>query len=388
MEPKGNVLSGLDALLAEELDGLKGLRVGIVCNHAAVTRDLEHITDALVEAGVNITALFGPEHGVRGDAAEGAHVDDAVDPRLGVPAYSLYGKHSAPTAEMLAEVDVILIDVQDIGARFYTFSYTMARTMEACGKHNVKVWILDRPNPISGLGFEGPLLDPKFASGVGLFATPVRYGFTAGELAELYRTRFGMECDLHVVKLKNWSREMWYDETGLPWVLPSPNLPTLDTAAVYTGTCFFEGTNVSEGRGLSRPFEIFGAPWIDAPTLRKEMMSYDLPGVAYREAYFSPFDWKFRKEPCSGLQIYVTDRKTFKPMLTGVAAVATIKRLWPDDFQFRPPSPNGTRFFDLLGGSARIREMIEANVSPSEMEKTWVDECAEFQASTKDILLY
>ena len=388
MKPKGNVLSGLDVLLAEELDGLKGQRVGIVCNHAAVTRSLDHITDALVDAGVNVTALFGPEHGVRGDAAEGANVDDSVDPRLGVPVFSLYGKNSEPTPEMLNEVEVMIIDIQDVGARFYTFSYTMARTMAACGKNNVKVWVLDRPNPITGLGFEGPLLQPGYTSGVGMFATPVRYGFTSGELAELYRTRFGMECDLHVVKMKNWSREMWYDETGLPWVIPSPNLPTLDTAIAFPGICFVEGINVSEGRGLTRPFEIFGAPWIDAPTLRKEMMSYNLPGVAYREAYFSPFEWKYRKEACSGLQIYVTDRESFKPVLTGVAAVATIKRLWPDDFQFRPASSTGKRFFDLLAGSSRIREMIEANVSPLEMEKTWIDECEEFRIGTKGILLY
>lgn len=388
MEHKGNVLSGLDVLLAEELDGLKGQRVGVVCNHAAITKDLGHLTDELHAAGVNITALFGPEHGVRGDAAEGASVGDATDPRLGVPAYSLYGKISAPTDEMLKDVDVMVIDIQDVGARFYTFPYTMARTMAACGKNNVKVWVLDRPNPISGLGFEGRILEPDCSSFVGMFATTVRHGFTSGELATLFNTKFGMECDLHVVKMKNWKREMWYDETGLPWVLPSPNMPTLDTAAVYTGTCYFEGTNVSEGRGTSRPFEIFGAPWIDAQVLRKEMMAYNLPGVAFREAYFAPFEWKFRKEPCSGLQVYVTDRETFKPVITGLAAVATIKRLWPDQFAFRPAPEGRHGFFDLLAGGSAVREMIEANMCPLEMEKTWADDPAKFQAETKSVLLY
>ncbi|MGI6294743.1 MAG: exo-beta-N-acetylmuramidase NamZ domain-containing protein [Armatimonadota bacterium] len=388
MELKGNVLSGLDVLLGEQLDSLKGLGVGIVTNHAAVTRDLDHITDALHAAGVNVVALFGPEHGVRGDAAEGAAVEDSVDPRLGVPVYSLYGATSMPTQEMLEGIDVMLIDIQDVGARFYTFPYTMAAAMEACGKYGVKVWVLDRPNPITGLGFEGPLLDPEYKSGVGKYRIPVRHGFTSGELARLYNTKFGVECDLEVVRMKNWSRDMWFDETGLPWVLPSPNMPTLDTATVYTGTCFFEGTNVSEGRGLSRPFEIFGAPWIDAQVLRKEMMSYDLPGVAYREAYFSPFEWKFRKEPCSGLQVYVTDRNVFKPVITGIAAVATIKRLWPDDFMFRPPSSTGKCFFDLLAGSPAVREMIDANVDLLEMEKTWEKEPVEFMAETKSILLY
>lgn len=388
MEHKGKVLSGLDVLLAEQLDLLEGLGVGIVTNHAAVTRDLDHITDALHAAGVNIVALFGPEHGVRGDAAEGAAVEDSVDPRLGVPVYSLYGSTSMPTQEMLQGIDVMLIDIQDVGARFYTFPYTMAAAMEACGKFGVKVWVLDRPNPISGLGFEGPLLDLEYKSGVGKYPIPVRHGFTSGELATLYNTFFGVECDLHVVRMKNWSRDMWFDDTGLPWVLPSPNMPTLDTATVYTGTCFFEGTNVSEGRGLSRPFEIFGAPWIDAQGLRKEMMSYNLPGVAYREAYFSPFDWKFRKEACSGLQVYVTDRDAFKPVITGITAVSVIKRLWPDDFMFRPPSSAGRSFFDLLAGSSAVREMIQADVDPMEIEKTWQDDPVEFQERTKSVLLY
>jgi len=388
MELKGNVLSGLDVLVTEEIDSLKGMGVGIMTNHAAVTRDLDHITDALHAAGVNIVALFGPEHGVRGDAAEGAAVGDSIDARLGAPVFSLYGQTQAPTEEMLKGIDVMLIDIQDVGARFYTFPYTMARVMEACGKHGVKVWILDRPNPISGLGFEGPLLDQGFVSGVGMFRTPVRHGFTSGELARLFNSRFGVSCDLRVVKMKNWRREMWYDETGLPWVLQSPNMHTLDTATVFTGTCFFEGTNVSEGRGLSRPFEIFGAPWIDAQALRREMMRYDLPGVMYREAYFAPFEWKFRNEPCGGLQVYVTDRKTFKPVLTGITAVAVIRGLYPEQFAFRPPSSNGTRFFDLLAGGTAIRDMIEANVCPLEMEKTWAKELAEFQAETKSVLLY
>lgn len=388
MERKGNVLTGLDVLIREQIDSLKGLRVGIMCNHAAVTRDLVHITDALHSAGVAVTALFGPEHGVRGDAAEGAAIEDAVDPKLGVPAFSLYGKISEPTEEMLRLVDVVLCDIQDVGARFYTFPYTMAAVMRACGRHGVPVWVLDRPNPISGLGFEGPILREGFSSGVGRFATPTRHGFTAGELARLFKMRFGVECDLHVVKMKNWSRDMYFDETGQPWVMPSPNMPTLETAIVYTGTCFFEGTNVSEGRGTTRPFEIFGAPWIDAAELKNEMLSYELPGVMYREAYFAPFEWKFKKEPCAGLQLYVTDRKTFRPVVTGLAAVAAIHKLYPDKFAFRPAPEGRPGFFDLLAGCADIREAIMAGESILDLEKTWAEGIARFRAETESVLLY
>lgn len=387
MEPKGNTLSGLDVLVTQEIDSLKGKAVGIMCNHTAVTRDLVHITDALPAAGVKIAALYGPEHGVRGDAAEGASVEDAIDPRLGVPAFSLYGKTSKPNAEMLKGVDVMLCDIQDVGARFYTFPYTMAAVMEGCGENGVPVWILDRPNPISGLVWDGPILKEGYSSGVGKFKTTTRHGFTAGELATLFKTKFGVNCDLHVVKMQNWDRAMFYDETGLPWVMPSPNMPTLDTAILYTGTCYFEGTNVSEGRGLSRPFEIFGAPWIDAAALKKEMLSYDLPGVMYREAYFAPFEWKFRKEPCAGLQFYVTDRKTFRPLITGLAAVAAIHKLCPE-FAFRPAPEGRPGFFDLLSGGPDIRELISAGGDLLAMEKSWQPQVEAFKAETKSLLLY
>lgn len=385
---RGNTLSGLDVLVTEEIGSLKGKNVGIMCNHTAVTRDLVHITDALSSAGVNIKALFGPEHGVRGDAAEGASVDDAVDPRLGCPAYSLYGKTSKPTKEMLQGIDVMLVDIQDAGARFYTFPYTMSAVMAGCGEHGVKVWILDRPNPIGGLVWDGNVLREGFTSGVGKYQTTTRHGFTAGELALLYKNKFGVECDLTVVKMKNWDREMFFDETGLHWVMPSPNMPTLDTAIVYTGTCYFEGTNVSEGRGTTRPFEIFGAPWIDAQALKNEMLSYDLPGVMYREAFFAPFEWKFRKEPCAGLQFYVTDRKTFRPLVTGLAAVAAIHKLHPEEFAFRPAAPGRPGFFDLLAGGSEIREGIIAGKSVLEMEKNWQPEAEAFKAETKSLLLY
>lgn len=388
MERRGNTLAGLDVLLAQELDSLSGKRVGIMCNHTAITRDFVHITDALHDAGVNLTALFGPEHGVRGDAADGDELPDALDPKLGIPAFSLYLANQSPTEEMLSHVDVVLCDIQDVGARFYTFPYTMANVMRACGQHGVEVWVLDRPNPISGLGWEGNILDPEFTSLVGMFATPIRHGFTTGELAVLFKTRFGVECDLHVVKLQNWDRAMWYDDTGLPWVIPSLNMPTLDTATVYTGTCYFEGTNVAEARGTTRPFELFGAPWIDAQALRKKMLSYDLPGIAYREAYFTPFDRKFKGEPCAGLQLYVMDREAFRPVITGLMAVYAVSQLHPDKFEFLPPQGDSRGLFVLHSGGYGIRRAIEAGLPPIELEKTWQHDLDTFREETKPCLLY
>lgn len=388
MERKGNTLSGLDVLLTEEIDSLRGKRVGIMCNHTAVTRDLIHITDALHTAGANLTALFGPEHGVRGDAADGDQLEDAIDPKLGIPAFSLYLANQSPTPEMLSHVDVILCDIQDVGARFYTFPYTMANVMRACGEHGVEVWVLDRPNPISGLCWEGNILDPEFSSLVGMFATPIRHGFTTGELAMLFRDRFGVQCDLRVVKMQNWTRDMWYDDTGLPWLIPSLNVPTLDTAIVYTGTCYFEGTNVAEARGTTRPFELFGAPWIDAQALRREMISYGLPGIAYREAYFTPFDRKYKGEPCSGLQFYVTDRNAFKPVITGLMAVYAVSKLHPDKFEFLPPQCDPRGLFVLHSGGFEIRRAIEAGTPPIELEQKWQPDLDKFLAETKSCLLY
>lgn len=388
MEPRGNTLSGLDVLVTREAGALEGKRVGIMCNHTAITRDFVHITDALHAAGVNLTALFGPEHGVRGDAADGDELPDALDPKLGIPAFSLYLANQSPTPEMLSHVDVILCDIQDVGARFYTFPYTMANVMRACGENGVEVWVLDRPNPISGNGWEGNILDPEFSSLVGMFATPIRHGFTTGELAVLFKERFGIECDLHVVKMENWTRDMWYDETGLPWVIPSLNMPTLDTATVYTGTCYFEGTNVAECRGTTKPFEMFGAPWIDAPALRKMMIGYDLPGVMYREAYFTPFDRKYKGEACSGLQLYVTDREKFKPVMTGLMAIYAVSQLHPDRFEFPPPQGDPRGLFVLHSGSFEIRHAIEEGKAPIELEAGWKPELDKFLAETKPLLLY
>jgi uncharacterized protein YbbC (DUF1343 family) len=382
------VTTGLDVLLDDHLDELRNARVGILANHASVTSDLTHISDALHVVGVNIVALFGPEHGARGDVADGEHVGDSVDQWLGVPVHSLYGAARVPSSEVLSGIDVMIIDLQDVGARFYTFLYTMADVMRACGDSGVRVWVPDRPNPISGLNADGPVLEPEFASGVGRFAIPMRHGMTVGELARLFRARFGAECDLKVIPMRGWSRDMWYDQTGLPWVMPSPNMPSLDTATVFPGLCLIEGTNVSEGRGTVRPFETFGAPWVDARKLRNVLVEEKLPGVTFREAFFTPSTSKWQGQRCAGIQVYVTDRDLFSAPLVGTAVTSALRRLFPDDFEFRAPAADGRCFYDLLSGTSGIRDGIERGDSPHDIASTWRPGLAEFEQVAAEFRLY
>lgn len=382
------VKTGLDILLDEHLPELRGVRVGVLANHTSVTGELVHIVDALHYAGVKICALLGPEHGVRGDVVDGEAISDSIDERLNVPVYSLYGKSKSPTRESFAGIDLMIVDLQDVGARFYTFIYTMANVMSACGECGVPVWILDRPNPISGLTPDGPILQPEFSSFAGMYPIPIRHGLTIGELAGLFVARFGVDCDLRIIRMQGWVREMWHDVTGLLWVAPSPNMPTLDTATVYPGMCLLEGTNVSEGRGTTRPFEIFGAPWINPPDLRDALQAYNLPGVALREAYFTPWASKFNGNHCAGLQIHITDRQAFRPVITGVAVLSAINHLYPDHFDFREPGENGKRYFDLLAGSASLREFIEAGHSPWDITQTWREGISEYWDQVNSLLLY
>ncbi len=382
------VATGLEVMLQEKLDELRNRKVGIVANQASVTSDLTHISDALSAAGVSIAALFGPEHGARGEIADGEPVEDCVDTRLGVPVYSLYGKNRAPSTEMLADIDLMIIDLQDVGARFYTFLYTAALAMQSCGKHGVEVWILDRPNPITGTNPEGPILEPEFASFVGMYPIAQKHGLTIGELARLFRKHFGVQCEIEIIRMKHWSRKMWFDETGLPWVLPSPNMPTLETAIVYPGMCLLEGTNVSEGRGTTKPFEMFGAPWIDPVELKEALKRFDLPGVGFREAYFIPTTSKFQGVRCAGLQLHVYDRSSFRPVLTGIAVVAAIRKLYPDEFTFRAPSATGKSHFDLLCGTSSVREAIEQGVSPWEIANHWEAKVSEYAQLCREVRLY
>ncbi len=355
------VACGLDVLVADGFAPLVGKRVGVITNHTGRTRDGRHIADVLHAApSVELVALFGPEHGVRGAAAAGERVASSTDPATGVPAYSLYGKTKKPTAAMLDGIDVLVFDVQDVGARFYTYIYTMAYAMDACAEHGKAFVVLDRPNPI-GDAVEGPLLDPAHASFVGLFALPIRHGLTVGELARLFVRRGwvakGASLDLHVVPVRGWSPGTWYDETGLEWVAPSPNMRTLATATVYPGTCLVEGTNLSEGRGTARPFEWIGAPWVDGPRLARDLNALGLPGVRFDPIAFTPQPMPSAPRPkhggarCEGVAVVVTDRRAFHAVRCGVALITTVARNHPDAFGWR-------RSIERLFGSDRLRRWV------------------------------
>ncbi|MGQ9581299.1 MAG: exo-beta-N-acetylmuramidase NamZ family protein, partial [Armatimonadota bacterium] len=254
--------------------------------------------------------------------------------------------------------------------------------------YSIPVWILDRPNPITGLRPEGPVLNPNFTSFVGMYPIAQRHGLTMGELAKLFQKRFGVQCELTVVELDGWSRDMWFDETGLPWVLPSPNMPTLDTAIVYPGTCILEGTNVSEGRGTTKPFELIGAPWISPFKLKEQLLEYKLPGVVFREAYFTPYTSKFQGIRCAGLQIHVLERNKFQPVVTGVALVVAIRKLYPNNFSFREPNVDGNYHFDLLCGTSAVRDAIEKGKSPWEIAKMWESDMRKYVELCEDVYLY
>lgn len=382
------VITGLEQLQDMKSGLLKNTRVGILANQTAVTRKFISICDVVMSAGANIKALFGPEHGAWGDAAEGACVSDTKHHYLNIPIYSLYGSLSSPTDEMLAGIEVMLVDLQDIGARFYTYAHTMVDLMIACGIKGIPVWVLDRPNPITGLYIEGPLLDTGCKSGVGKFSIPIRHGLTIGELARLHTSKFGVDCELEVIQMSGWARDMWFDETGLPWVAPSPNMPTLETAILYPGTCLIEGTNVSEGRGTTRPFEYIGAPWIDSGKLSQHLEEWELPGVRFREISFIPWTGKYSGVRCSGTQIHVVDRLAFRPVLTGISLVSSLYQLQTEQFEFTSPGPEERYFFDLLVGTPEVRSAIQNGVSPQEIAYTWQNDLETYTNNIASAKLY
>jgi uncharacterized protein YbbC (DUF1343 family) len=342
--PGQRVRIGAEVLIEKHLDLIKGKGIGIVCNQASVFPDGTHLVDSLLHLGIAVKALFSPEHGIRGDAAAGANVANGADSLTGIPVYSLYGKTLIPTPEMLRGVDVLVVDLQDVGARFYTYASTMAKVMEAGRDESKKVIILDRPNPINGIDVEGPVLDMTLISFLGLFPLPVRHGLTLGELARTIVgegwLNYNSKVDLTVIPMEGWKRSMWYDETGLPWMAPSPNMKTLSTAAVYPGTCLFEATNISEGRGTPKPFEYIGAPNLNSGKAAARLNALHLPGVVFRPATFTPRrdpvaapDPKYKDQLCNGLYVRVTDRKKFRPVLTGVMMLSVLHTLYPRKFQ-------------------------------------------------------
>jgi uncharacterized protein YbbC (DUF1343 family) len=385
------VVPGLTRLLASRQ--LDGLRVGLVCNPASVDANLDHAADLVFRSpGVALAALFGPQHGFRSDLQdnmiETPHAGDAIRQ---VPVYSLYSETREPTADMLKGLDVLVVDLQDIGARIYTFVYTMANCLRAASRHNIPIIVCDRPNPIGGLAVEGPMLDAGYESFVGLFPIPMRHGMTIGELARLFNVHFGIGADLRVVDMHGWSREMYHDATGLPWVMPSPNMPTLDTAIVYPGAVLFEGTQLSEARGTTRPFELLGAPWIDAEHVAEDLNALGLAGVRFRPAVFEPTFHKHARVTCGGCQIHVTDRRTFLPVLAGVAVLAQFHRANPARFTWRQPPyeyEHEKMPIDILAGSSALRRQIEAGVDAREIAASWSEAVAAFDAVRRGYLRY
>jgi uncharacterized protein YbbC (DUF1343 family) len=386
-----SVVLGLTRLLASRR--LEGLRVGLVCNPASVDATLAHASDLLLHApGITLAALFGPQHGFRADLQDNMiESPHAADAKRRVPVYSLYSETREPTAEMLRGLDVLVVDLQDVGARIYTFVYTMANCLRAAARHKVPVVVCDRPNPIGGAAVEGPMLEPGFESFVGLFPIPMRHGMSIGELAVLFNTHFGIGADLQIAQMEGWSRKMYFDETGLPWVMPSPNMPTLDTAIVYPGAVLFEGTQLSEGRGTTRPFELLGAPWIDAERFSAELNALDLDGVHFRPVIFEPTFHKHAREACGGCQVHVTDRQAFLPVLASVAVMAAFHRANPGRFTWRQPPyeyEHDKMPIDILAGSPSLREHIEGGTGAREIAASWEASVAAFDAVRRACLLY
>jgi uncharacterized protein YbbC (DUF1343 family) len=372
---------------------LRGTRVGIVCNPASVNSDLVHVIDCLAaQPDVAIGAIFGPQHGFRSDLQENMiespHGHDA-DRR--VPVYSLYSETREPTQEMLRGVDVLVIDLQDVGTRIYTYIYTMANCLAAARRHGVRVVVCDRPNPIGGTALEGPMLEPGFESFVGQYPIPMRHGMTIGELARMFNDHFGLGAALEVMPMEGWRRDMFHDTAGAPWVLPSPNIPTLDSAIVYPGTVLFEGTNVSEGRGTTRPFEIVGAPGIDAERFAANLNARQLPGVVFRPTIFEPTFHKHAHTTCGGCQIHVRDRQRFRPVLTGVALTAAFREAMSDRFEWRQPPyeyEHDKLPFDILAGSSALREQIESGVPVAQIGDSWEAGVSAFDHIRRRFLLY
>ncbi len=360
---------GIERLVTDKLSLLRGQRVGLVCNQASLMPDtFVHVADVFAEqTSFELTTLFGPQHGIRGDVQynmiETPHVRDN---RIGKMVYSLYSETRVPTEEMVDDIDTFVIDLQDVGCRIYTFNYTMANCMIAAAKYGKKVIVCDRPNPIGGVTIEGNVTESAFTSFVGQYELPTRHGMTTGELAKMFNEHFGIGCDLEVIEMEAWEREMWGDETGLPWILPSPNIPTVDTCVVFPATVHLEGTELSEGRGTTLPFHLNGAPFIDPFAWAAELSGFDFPGVKFRHAFFQPTFAEFADETCGGVQIHVTDREAFTPVLVGIAMVKTAHDMYPEHFQWRQ---NDYEYefcknaFDVVCGTDKIRKAIETGTS-------------------------
>jgi uncharacterized protein YbbC (DUF1343 family) len=396
------VRTGLELFLDPASDAAhlaQGARIGVIAHAASIDAGGRHLVDRLTRDGrFRVTRLFGPEHGVRGEAQDMESVAEPADRATGLPVVSLYGDSEEslrPRAEHLHGLDAIVYDLQDVGTRYYTFVTTLSYAMETAREAEIPVIVLDRPNPIGGLAVEGPVLDPAFASFVGRFPIPVRHGMTTGELAHMMRDAFGVGGDVRVIPMSGWRRGQEFEETGLPWVLPSPNMPTPDTARVYPGGCLVEGTNLSEGRGTTRPFELVGAPWIDAGALEQRLAhagdDEGLDGVLFRAATFRPMFQKHAGRSCGGVQVHLTDRRRARPFAIYLVLLREARRLAPDLFDWRRDTyefVSDRLAIDLLLGRADLRAMIESGASVAAMEAAWRDDLNRFLRERERFLLY
>lgn len=393
------VQTGLDRLLDDQRQGrasalVRGRRVGLLCHPAAVDRQLRHASEVLIAAGARLVALFAPEHGIDGAAQDMIGVESAQHPRLGVPVHSLYGHTLAaltPRPEWLRELDLLVVDLQDVGSRYYTFVWTMLLTLQVCATTGTPALVLDRPNPLGGETIEGPSIAPGFESFVGLHPLPVRHGLTIGELARLTRAELRLDLELEVLPLRGWQRAQRFAATGLPWVLPSPNMPTLDTVLAYPGGCLLEGTNLSEGRGTTRPFELVGAPWIDGARLAADLTALALPGAAWRPLGFVPSFHKHQGQSCGGVQLHVTDARSFAALRSGVALLASLWRQAPETCAWRTERyefVDDRPAIDLLAGGRWLREGIDAGATLEQLTAEWAAAERTFALRRQPFLLY
>ncbi len=384
---------GLEKILDEQIGLLKNLRIGLICNQASINHQFQHAADLFFEnERINLTALFGPQHGIRGDVQdnmiETAH---GTDKRTDLPVYSLYSETREPTEAMLKDVDALVFDLQDVGCRVYTFIYTMANAMKACAKFGKKMIVLDRPNPINGVNIEGNLLETGHESFVGQFSIPMRHGLTVGELAKLFNEEFYLNCELEIVSMDNWSRKDFFDETDAPWAMPSPNMPTVDTTIVFPATVYLEGTQVSEGRGTTRPFEFVGAPYIEANELADALASLHLSGAVFRPVNFLPTFQKHAGKTCGGVFVNVADREAFEPVLAGIAIIKTIRDLYENDFSWKTTAYEyefDRNPFDVIAGTTKIREMIESGSPLKDIKLSWQTDVNIFAELREKYLMY
>ena len=383
---QGSVMTGLDCVNSYS-QVFQDKRVGIITNHTAYNSTGRYIVDVIRDMpDVKVTALFGPEHGLWGKEQDAIKIDNQTDPVYRLQVYSLYGKTLKPKPEMLKDIDILVFDIQDIGARFYTYIYTMSLAMEAAAENGKRFVVLDRPNPINGYRVEGNLLEPPYSSFVGLYPIPVRHGMTAGELARMFNDqgwlKNGVKADLVIIPMKGWRRRMWYDQTGLTFIKTSPNMPNLQTASIYPGLCLLEGTNISEGRGTNMPFRQFGAPWIDSKQLSERLNKLSLPGMRFEPASFKPASSKYKGQTCNGVRIIILERDRLDPYYSGIRIVNEIYRMYPQDFQWK------VKHFDRLCGTSTIRDAITNRSSLINLRNKWRAELKSFQKIRKKYLIY